>query len=208
MNCCRDERGADCFGTAQTTGHCCARAPLPWPGTSCVSSPCANRAGTHAAAPPYSTALRGAARVLQAPPVQSRVTTAGSLQYNHSPYPPTCNIAEGEENTTRMSGSSAASAPHAEKGNSPSPELAPLRTRAAEAHRTMPDTGMPAGQAGAAHTEAALEQPLQQGGNTQTDIIMQEASAAGVALVPAAKQALRAAQVCAVQRPFGLLLPG
>lgn len=104
-----------------------------------------------------------------------------------------------------MLGTFAASAPRADKENSPSPELSPLRTHTAAAHRPTPDRAVSGDRDRAAHTRAAFEQPLQRAGNMQTDTVMQEASAAGTALLPAAKQAPHAAQVCAFTELFGFL---
>lgn len=204
MNWLRDEPADDCSGIAQSPGHRFESAPSPWPGTSCVSSPYANRAGTHAATQPYSPALRGAARPLQASPAQSRVTAASSHQYNQRSPPPTFRAVQGG-NTTSLLGTFAASAPRADKENSPSPELSPLRTHTAAAHRPTPDRAVSGDRDRAAHTRAAFEQPLQRAGNMQTDTVMQEASAAGTALLPAAKQAPHAAQVCAFTELFGFL---
>ena len=99
----------------------------------------------------------------------------------------------------------AASAPHAEKENSPSPELSSLRNHTAAAHTPTPNRAVSGGRGRAAHTKAAFEQPLQQGGNMQTDTVMPNASVAGIALLPAAKQTPHAAQVGAFTEPYYIL---
>ena len=160
---------------------------LPWPGTSCMSSPCANRAGTL-----HKLQALGAA--VQRTPAQLRIDPAA--QDNPVAEAPQHAVPRGQPSAPlgcillkshsaspafhhdKCKEPPASAGPSAEKENTPSPDrmYKPTHTAPAPAEVSV--------SMGAAvdmdrdliqHREAALQQPLQQASTLQKDSTMHDA---------------------------------